>query len=131
MMTAFDRFPDVLLMDATHKTNNRDMPLYTLLTIDGNGESQVASFLVQKEDANSIRKMLQLFKDANPKWTQTSVVMTDKDMVERNIKSKMPRVSLQICLFHVLRTFGREMSMDKMGISSGEKTHTSHYLQPQ
>ena len=38
-------------MDATHKTNAQDMPLCTLLYIDGNGESQVAAaFFVQMED---------------------------------------------------------------------------------
>ena len=104
--------------------------MYTLLTIDGNGESQVvASFLVHKEDETSIRKMLQIFKKINPKWSHTAVVMTDKDMTKRNIKSEMLQVSLQICLFHVLRTFGREISVDKMSISSGEKTTILSHIQ--
>ena len=30
-------------------------------------------------------------------------------------------VVLQICLFHTLRTFKREITMDKMGITSGER----------
>ena len=131
MVSAFDRFPEVILMDATHKTNQQDMPLYTLLCIDGNGESQVAAaFLVQKEDEGTIRKMLQIFKERNPKYLETVVVMTDKDMTERNvIKSEMPHISLQICLFHVLRTFGREITPDKMGISSGEKSTVLAHIQ--
>ena len=57
MMGAFDRFPKVVLIDATYKTNNQDIPLYTMLCVDGNGESQViAAFLVQKEDETSIKK---------------------------------------------------------------------------
>ena len=31
--TAFERFLEVILMDATHKTNTQDMPLYTVLCI--------------------------------------------------------------------------------------------------
>ena len=42
MVAAFQRFLEVL-MDAMHKTNTKDMLLYTLLCIDGNGESQVAT----------------------------------------------------------------------------------------
>ena len=131
MMSAFDRFPEVVLMDATYKTNNQDMPLYTMLCIDGNGESQVAaSFLVQKEDEASIRKMIQLFKKANSKWSSIKVVMTDKDMMERAIiKSEIPQAALQICLFHVLRTFGREITADKMGITSGEKSTVLSHIQ--
>ena len=57
MMGAFGRFPKVVLIDATFKTNNQDIPLYTMLCVDGNGESQViAAFLVQKEDETSIQK---------------------------------------------------------------------------
>ena len=115
---AFDWFPEVLLMDATHKTNTRDMPLYKLLCEDGNGESQVAAaFLVQKmrPPPGSCYTYL-LFKERNPKYEQTVVVMTHKDMTERNlIKSEMPHICLQICLFHVLGTFGGEITPDKMG----------------
>ena len=114
-----------------NKTNTQDMPLYTLLCIDGNGESQVAAaFLVQKEDEATIRKMLQIFKERNPKYKETLVVMTDKDMTERNvIISEMPHICLQICLFHVLQTFGREITPDKMGISSGEKATVLAHIQ--
>ena len=49
-------------------------------------------------------------------------------MTERNvIISEMPHICLQICLFHVLRTFGREITPDKMGISSGEKPSPNPY----
>ena len=90
----------------------------------------VAAFLVQRETDCSIRKMIQIFKDKNPKWSEIKVAMTDKDMTERNvIKSEMPQVSLQICLFHVLRTFGREITGEKMGISSGEKSTILRQIQ--
>ena len=50
MKSAFSRFPEVLLVGATHKANDRGMVLYTFLCIDGNGESQIAAtFLIQHE----------------------------------------------------------------------------------
>ena len=81
MKAAFSRFPEVLLVGATHKTNDRGMILFTFLCIDGNGESQVAAvFLVQHEDEDSLRYMVQHFKKENPDWCQVKTVMTDKDM---------------------------------------------------
>ena len=123
MCSAFDRFPEVLLIDATHKTNDQGMPLYTIINIDGNGESQVvAAFLVQTESEPTLRSMTKVFKEQNSKWEDVKVILTDKDMVERGVfKSEMPQVSMEICLFHVLRTFGREITVEKMGVTLGEK----------
>lgn len=123
MKTNFQRFPELLLADATHKTNDQQMPFYSLMIIDGNGDSHIAAaFLVQEEDIQSLRKMMEIFTQQNPEWDKVQVVITDKDMTERKVfKEKMPQVSLQICLYHVLRTFNRELTIDKMGITSGER----------
>ena len=46
MKTTFEKFPEVILLNATHKTNDLRMPLYLMLTVDSNGESEVvASFI--------------------------------------------------------------------------------------
>ena len=51
------------------------------------------------------------------------MILTDKDMVERGVfKSEMPQVNMEICLFHVLRTFGWEITVEKMGVTLGKKT---------
>ena len=53
---------------------------------------------------------------------KVKVVISDTDMTEKNVmKSEMPEIHLQICLFHILRTFGREITPEKMGITSSEK----------
>ena len=99
-------------MDCIHKTNDHEMSFFVMMGIDGEGESQVlAAFLHRQEDEVSIRKMAQIFKEKNPRWTEMRVVITDKDM---DNKSELPQVELQICLFHVPRTFGREVTVDKM-----------------
>ena len=55
-------------------------------------------------------------------FTQTaSSVMADKDMIEGDVMSeKLPGAVLQICLFHTLCTFRREVTAEKVGIRSDE-----------
>ena len=51
-------------------------------------------------------------------------------MGERNtLKDELPSASLQICLFHVLRTFKREVTCEKLKISADERLHTLEILQ--
>ena len=90
-----------------------------------------ATFLAQEEDEATIRKLLQIFKERNPKYKQTLVAMTNKNMTERNvIISEMPHICLQICLIHVLRTFGREITPGKMGIYILRRKDHSHRPYP-
>ena len=50
-------------------------------------------------------------------------ILTDKDMAEREVfKSELPQIQLEIFLFHVLRSFGREITVDKMDVTTGEKS---------
>ena len=37
----YDRFSEILFVDATYKLNDLRMPLYLFLVEDGNGESEV------------------------------------------------------------------------------------------
>ena len=51
MKSTFDRFQELLLADSTHKTNNLNLALYTVLFVDGNSESHlVCAFVVLAED---------------------------------------------------------------------------------
>ena len=67
--------------------------------------------------------MLSAFQKHNVKWPDTRVIMVDKDIKERDvIKEVFPDVAVLICLFHTLRTFRREITSDKMGITMGQRT---------
>lgn len=51
-------------------------------------------------------------------------------MTERMVfKKEIPRAEMQICLFHVLRTFRRELATDKMGINGGQKANVLEIIQ--
>ena len=48
--------------------------------------------------------------------------MTDKDMAERSgFSAAFPLASLQLCLFHTLRSFSREVTLEKMCIRVGHR----------
>ena len=39
----YEQFPELILIDATYKLNNLNMPLYIIMVVDGNGESEVVA----------------------------------------------------------------------------------------
>ena len=130
MKFSFQHYPEVLMVDSTYKLNDLRMPLYILLIVDGNGQSEVVALcLTSLETKEAITKMVQSFKDNNPCWSETSVVITDKDFVERSVFSEeLPNAVMHICLFHALRSMRREVSCEKLGIRPGERDHALELL---
>lgn len=85
MAKLYAMYPEVIIVDATYKLNNRRMPLFLMLVIDGNGESKLACFWILKsESRESIDPMLKFFKEHNEKWVDTKVI-GDKDFADRSI----------------------------------------------
>ena len=65
MLNTFKKFPELCFLDATYKTNNYQMPLFTLMIEDGNGISiPVAHFWVVCERAAVFRQSFFLFYEA-------------------------------------------------------------------
>ena len=53
--------------------------------------------------------------------------MTDKDMCERSVFSvAFPEATLQLFLFYTLRSFSREVTLDKMGVPVGQRDALLH-----
>lgn len=96
-----------------------------MMSIDGNGQGEiVVVFLTAVETEQAITEMVRSFKVANPRWTETKVVMSDKDFNERSVfRKEFPEAALHICLFHTLRSFRREVTTEKMSIRLGERDH--------
>ena len=71
-----------------------------------------------------------MFKKDNPSWPKIKVVITDKDMSQRKwFKLAFENVDLQLCLFHVLRNFNREISCAKHSLSQQERNSILGYVQ--
>ena len=124
MKQCFHAYPEVVFLDATYKLLEIGIPIYLLLCEDSNGTSEIVFVcLLVKEDHESIIWMMETFKKRNEFWYKIGVVMADKDIGERDaVKSALPTASVLICLFHALRTFRREVSCEKLGITSGQRT---------
>ena len=130
MKSVFSSYPELLLVDATYKLTDLRMPVYLMMCIDGNGQGEIVLvFLTAIETEESITKMVQAFKNVNPQWTETKVVMSDKDFNERAVfRRQFPTAALHICLFHTLRSFRREVTTEKLGIRPGERDHALIWL---
>ena len=58
MKDTLTAYPEVLLVDATYKLNDLRMPLYTVLSIDGNGLSEiVALWITASEDKEMLQTL--------------------------------------------------------------------------
>lgn len=131
MREIFQAYPEFLCIDATYKVNDLRMPLYILLVENGNGQSEIVGmWLVADETEEMMTEMIKLFKDQNPNWDKVITVMSDKDFVEREvIKKEIPQAKLKICLFHVLRTFRREITAEKTGVNKRQRINILEILQ--
>ncbi len=130
MRKKFDQYCDIVLADATYKINELLFPVYLLLVIDANGESEVVvTFIVREESEVLLDKCVSCFKENNQNCDLVQVIMTDKDMVERNVFARQfPTAKLVLCLFHVQQNFRREITTEKMSITQQQRTQALDIL---
>ena len=107
------------------------MPLFILLIVDGNGLSEiVALWIGTDESKETLRQIMQLFKKHNSNHNQIKCVMADKDLTERAIISdEFDNAHILICLFHTLRSMKREVSCEKLKITSDQRNLALEILQ--
>ena len=132
MRNMYMKFSQVMLVDATYKLLDLSMHVYLLLVVDVNGLSEIIRlFLAEEESKEVISSIVNEFKRKNEAWSKTLVIMSDKDFAERgSFSSCFPDAKLLICLYHALRSFRREITCEKMFISSAERNHVLEIIQP-
>lgn len=123
MAMLYNKYPELLLVDATYKLNNRRIPLFILVVVDGNGESEIAClWFIKSESKDCIGPMIDAFKELNSSWSKTKVIISDKDLSERTVfADKFNGIPIQICLFHALRNFNREITTAKRSITAAQR----------
>ncbi|XP_071527088.1 zinc finger SWIM domain-containing protein 3-like [Panulirus ornatus] len=88
MKRNFERYPELLLIDATYKLNDVRMPVYLQLAVDGNGESEIVCvFVVVTEDTETMSALVDMFKSHNHNWEKIKTILTDKDFMEKAVYS--------------------------------------------
>ena len=131
MQGIYEKFPEVLLVDATYKLLDLRLPVFLLMCVNGDGLSEIAGmFILSEETKDVISATVDVFKKHKPAHSRTEVIMSDKDFTERDAFSCcFPNASLIICLYHTVRSFRRKIVCDKLGISSAERLHVLEILQ--
>lgn len=122
MKAYFAAYPELLLVDATYGLNNRRMPVFLLVIMDGNGESQIVGFFITKSENYEIMvKLFAKFREQNPKHTDMKLVVTDKNFAERKACADVfPGIQMQLCIFHVMQNLNREITTQKRSINSAD-----------
>lgn len=130
MKNVFEIYPDLLMIDGTYKLNDRRMPLVVMLIVDGNGESQIAGLcIVKSENERTFRHLFEEFKSENPKYIDINVIISDKSFANRNsFKASFPHAHHQLCVFHVLQIFNREVTTKKRDILKGQRSYALKIL---
>ena len=114
----YEYYPEVLMVDCTYKLNDLKMQMHIMLIVDGNGQTEIVAICLTSSETNDvISTMVQSFKESNPSWTKTSIVITEKDFVERSVfDEEFPSVIMHIYLSHALKSMRREISCEKLGV---------------
>ncbi|XP_022192904.2 zinc finger SWIM domain-containing protein 1 [Nilaparvata lugens] len=131
MQRTYSTYPEMLFVDVIQKVSNLQMELLIFLVEDGNGDAEiVALMLLASIDAHTITEMIEVFKKYNPAWKSTVTIMTDRDFNGGDaFKKGFNNPEVNISLFHTLRSFKREITCEKMRITTGERTIYQKYAQ--
>eukprot|EP00058_Branchiostoma_floridae_P007739 XP_002593227.1 hypothetical protein BRAFLDRAFT_72696 [Branchiostoma floridae] len=123
MKNLFHAFPEVLLIDATMKHNETNIPLYLLMIVDSNGEFHITGlFMALLEDSATMLHLISSFKESNPNHTRTECIVADVDTPHRNLLGvHFPNVIMSMSDLHTLRAFRRDVSTEKLRISPDQK----------
>ena len=129
MRITVDAWPEIVLLDGTHKLLLNGFVLLLLLVKDSNGISQIGGVaLLKYETANAIAWVLKLFK-AEHERIKISCFMSDKSKAQmKALAAIFPGIVVYLCSFHTIQTFDREITCEKLGIDINEKSLSINLL---
>ena len=61
MRNMFSAYPEIILVDATYKLNDLRLPLFVMMVVDGNGESEIVGLMLTADEQNETIKMMMIF----------------------------------------------------------------------
>jgi hypothetical protein len=111
-------------MDATYKTNNRLLPLVTILVIDAEGRGRPAFHaFVKHENAVTITDVLKDFTETYHNQ-ETQLVLIDKDFSEMSaLADILPGARVNLCSFHVSQAVQRWLRSKKLDEDTISRLH--------
>jgi len=123
MRELFNRFPEVVMIDATHGTNASKYEVFSLVAHDAFGKGQFVQHAVgQNERRLTLMTALEEFKQNNPAWSRIKCIIIDKDFTEMSVlKEVFPDVIVLLCQFHVLKYLREEIARTDYGFTTWQK----------
>ncbi|KAE9268842.1 hypothetical protein PR003_g31314 [Phytophthora rubi] len=123
MRRMFSRFPEVLLVDSSHKTNRHDYQLLTFMVMNQFGKGSVVQHSLMESSSDwHMLQAIEHFKRANPDGMKLlRVIVVDKDLNEiRVLQHAFPEVRVLICQFHVIKWLKEKRGKPEYGKISTE-----------
>ncbi|OWZ01633.1 LOW QUALITY PROTEIN: hypothetical protein PHMEG_00026943 [Phytophthora megakarya] len=123
MLDIYRRFPEVLMIDATHGTNMSKYKIFSFMAYDVFGKGQyVQHAILENVRSEALFTAIGEFK-TNPAWTKLQCAIVDKDFTEIAVlKAALPNVCVLLCQFHVVKYLREEIASANYGFSSWQKT---------
>jgi hypothetical protein len=99
------RYPEVVMVDATHDTNAEGYKLFSFMVIDSFGQSQfVQHAFVQNERKETLSTVVQQFIRTNPAAKKIKCFMVDKNFTEIGVlRTEFESASVLLCQFHAVK----------------------------
>ncbi|CAH8827144.1 unnamed protein product [Trichobilharzia szidati] len=129
MIDLYHKFPEVVGIDSTYKTNKMGWPLYQFVVTDGFGRGRTVLFAVtRRERFADMKEILQTFKGFMGDISKTQTFTVDCATAQiKAIKEEFPRCSIILCLFHVCQAFRRRFPNQRVKKWLYRMAHTRSY----
>ncbi|KAL1935596.1 hypothetical protein VTP01DRAFT_4736 [Rhizomucor pusillus] len=118
------RFNEVVLIDATYKTNDRGLPLVNIVGIGNSGQKVLTSFaigcaFVSNERIESYDRLAQFLKAAVYPDTEPGLFITDNDAsLVKALEKHFPDSQHILCQWHISKNF-EKMSFENFSVEEG------------
>ncbi|KAE9038847.1 hypothetical protein PR001_g7787 [Phytophthora rubi] len=130
MRRFFEAFPEVLMIDATHNTNDARYKLISFMIHDIFGHGQyVQHALMENESAECLTDAITSFKSFNPTWDRVRVIIVDKDFGEISLlRAAFPGARILLCVFHVVKYLRVEVAKREYGVLDRDKVEDAVHM---
>ena len=112
LLCLYEKFPEVVMINGTYNVNASRMPLYSFMIENGNGHGRTVFYAATTdESAQHLSAIIQGFKQCHPSYSNTKVVIIDKDFTELSVLiEELPNTTILFCQFHVIKCFYKAVS---------------------
>ena len=100
------------MINGTYNVNASRMPLYSFMIENGNGHGRTVFYAATTdESAQHLSAIIQGFKQCHPSYSNTKVVIIDKDFTELSVlREELPNTTILFCQFHVIKCLYKAVS---------------------